>query len=117
MNPGSILEKCAGLSVAKTRKMDEKYSEIVLFNKDLGEWDKALARELGPAEKPRNRRPSKQQQALAKKFGGVRHGQTLYVKAFENQTVVAMFWPWRDRTHTTLKMGVLSSVNNMEKNT
>ncbi len=107
MKPGLIMEGCSGLAVAKTRSVDDKYSEVVFFNEDLVKWDKALAKALGPAEKPRNRKPSKAHQALAKKFGGIRHDQTLYTKAFDGSTVVAMFWPWRDKTHTTLKLGVL----------
>lgn len=107
MTPDQIMEKCKGLSVAKTRKNNEKYCELVFFDDDLDKWDEILASMLGPAEKPRFKKPSKDQQVLTKEFGGIRHNQTLYKKDIDGSTLVAMFWPWRDRTHTTLKVGLV----------
>ncbi|MBI9075039.1 MAG: hypothetical protein JEZ02_06470 [Desulfatibacillum sp.] len=108
MTPGDILKKCHSLSVAKTREMGDEYAELVFFSKDLEKWDEVLSEVLGPAEKKRDARPSREQQGLTRKLGGVRHGQTLFAKKCVQGTVVAMYWPWRDRTHITLKLGLIA---------
>ncbi|ACL04411.1 hypothetical protein Dalk_2719 [Desulfatibacillum aliphaticivorans] len=107
MTPGDILKKCHSLAVAKTREMGDDYAELVFFRKDLDKWSQVLSENLGPAEKNENCTPSKEQQGLAKALGGVRHSQTLFARKGVNGTVVALYWPWRDKTHITLKLGLI----------
>ena len=101
------MKKCHSLAVAKTREMGENYAELVFFSKDLEKWDQVLCEALGPAEKQRNCSPSRAHQGLTRELGGVRHGQTLFARKGQNGTVVALYWPWRDRTHITLKLGLI----------
>ena len=39
-----------------------------------------------------------------KEYGGIRKEQFLYNRAFEEISIMAMFWPWSDGAHITVKI-------------
>ncbi|MFC1708803.1 hypothetical protein ACFL2J_01910 [Candidatus Omnitrophota bacterium] len=102
-----ILDKCGSLEIAQRRSIEDENAEIVVYNKDISEWDKLLTDILGAAIKPAGVEPSEDYTALAKDHGGIYKKQTLYKKDFDSGSVMAMFWPWQDNIRTTLKMIVL----------
>ncbi|MBU1169491.1 MAG: hypothetical protein KKD44_07995 [Proteobacteria bacterium] len=104
-----IENKLNTLNISKIRKKTDKYSELVFFNKDLKKWDRALSGILGPPLKSRWKKPDENLTTITRTFGGIRVGQTLYYKEFDDCKILAMIWPWKDKTHTTLK---LSKVTN-----
>ena len=97
------------LSVYEERCITDEYGELVLYNKEINEWNKILADILGPAIKPAGAKPTKDNLHLTKDYGGIWVDQTLFKKEFDDVTVIAMFWPWGDDIHTTLKMTLLNN--------
>ena len=102
-----IEKKLSELTVSKQRKRTDSYSELVFFNKDMKKWDQALSGILGPPMKSRTNSTDETLSTHLKKFGGIRSGQTLYYRKFDDCAVLAMIWPWKDRTHTTLKLSMI----------
>ena len=47
------------------------------------------------------------QERLFTEGADVKAGQTLFKKDFEGHSIIAMFWPWQDQAHTTLKIALL----------
>ncbi len=106
-NPwNDILEQVRALEVREQRALSENYFEAVIFNRDLDRWSQQLAVHLGEAAKPAGKSPSREVKVLTEPFGGIRKEQTFFYKAFEAYAVVAMFWPWGDKQHSTLKMWI-----------
>ena len=104
MGLSSIVGKCSSLAVFEHRNSTEDYKELVFFNRDLQEWQKVLEQELGPAVKPAGKKPSAEDKEITENFGGVHANQTLFRKRTPAGTVIAMFWPWDDKEHVTLKL-------------
>jgi hypothetical protein len=102
-----ILDRCSLLEVEERRHQKEAYSELVFHNKDINEWHRILSEALGPPAKPAGKNPTKDLLRLTQEYGGILTGQTLFAKEFDDITVIAMFWPWGNGKHTTLKMAVL----------
>ena len=102
-----IIEKCSRLKVDESRSVAEDYAELVFFNKEISEWNKILVDALGPAIKPAGTEPTEEDLRLTEDYGGIHDSQTLFKKEFDGFTVIAMFWPWQDNEHTTLKMAAL----------
>ena len=99
-----IIEKCGTVSICEERCMNDEFCELVFYNKDTGEWTRIVAAILGHAIKPAGVEPTTDDQYLTKDYGGIWSDQTLFRKEFDDGTVIAMFWPWQDGIHTTLKM-------------
>jgi hypothetical protein len=102
-----IMKNCGALPIDEKRRMSDEFCELVFYNEDTDAWNKVLADILGYAIKPAGREPTENDQHLTKDYGGIRFGQTLFKKEFGDVTVIAMFWPWQDGVHTTLKMILL----------
>jgi hypothetical protein len=102
----AILEQIKPLEVHEQRSRTENYFEAVIFNRDLAKWSEQLGVHLGEAAKPAGKSPSKEVKELTDPFGGIRKEQTFFYKAFETYAVIAMFWPWGDQQHSTLKMWI-----------
>jgi hypothetical protein len=103
-----IIEKCSTLSVHEERCLNDEYGELVFYNREIDEWKKILADIFGPAIKPAGVKPTQDDLHLTKEYGGVWVDQTLFKKEFDDYTVIAMFWPWGNNIHTTLKMALLT---------
>lgn len=102
-----VIAKCSDLEVQEERSLNDGYVELVFFTKDQDAWSKALAQDLGEPIKPAGVEPSKEQSALTEAYGGVFANQTLFNKDFNGTRILAMFWPWQDKEHTTLKLALL----------
>jgi hypothetical protein len=44
---------------------------------------------------------------MTEDYGGIQTGQTLFMREFDDFNVMAMFWPWQDGKHVTLKITLL----------
>ncbi|MBW1859412.1 MAG: hypothetical protein JRI70_04880 [Deltaproteobacteria bacterium] len=102
-----IIERCSMLRVQERRHQDETYGELVFYNEEVDEWHRIFSELLGPAVKPAEMKPTKDMLQLTEDYGGIQTGQTLFMREFDDLTVIAMFWPWQDDTHTTLKIALL----------
>lgn len=105
-----ILNKCGELEVREKRSISDEYGEIVFYNKDIDEWSKVFTGILGEAIKPAGVKPASEHLALTKDFGGIYENQTMFKKNFEGADIMAMFWPWQDNEHITLKVVLLRKV-------
>lgn len=101
------MKKCRPLSIFELRRNSDEFCELVFYNKDIDEWNEIFADILGHAIKPPGVEPTEDDQCLTKDYGGTWFDQTVFRKEFDDVTVIAMFWPWQDSTHTTLKMALL----------
>ena len=107
MSLKEIIEKSKSLNIFQSRCVDDEYVEIVILNAQIDKWDRILNEIFGPAVKPAGAKPTKDLLHLTKEFGGIHDDQVLFKKKFQDSTVLAMLWPWQDKTHTTLKMAVI----------
>jgi hypothetical protein len=102
-----IIERCGMLGVNEQRRRGDTYHELVFYQEEIDQWTKIFSDILGPAVKPQGAKPTKALLYLTKDYGGIWPGQTLFKKDFDDATVIAMFWPWQDGIHATLKMALL----------
>ena len=99
-----IMGKCGILDIDEKRCISDDYNEIVFYSKEMDDWNRIFVDILGPAIKPAGVKPTEEDLSLTQNYGGIYKNQTLFKKDFEKATVIAMFWPWQDKVHTTLKM-------------
>ncbi len=102
-----ILSKFSELAIHESRSTHDEYYEIVIYNKEIDQWETILAEVLGTPIKPKGIEPNADHVKITEKSGGIWVNQTLFSKNFDNSTVIAKLWPWDDDTHTTLKMALL----------
>ena len=102
-----IVDKFAGLKVYEQRQQQDDYAELVFFNKDLDAWTRILTQDLGSAAKLPGAQPSENDLILTEPYGGILENQILFKKKFPQGLILAMFWPWSDNEHTTLKIAQL----------
>lgn len=102
-----VVEKCSKLGVDEKRCVSDEYVELVFFNKEIAEWSKIFIDVLGPAIKPPGAQPTEEDLRLTKDYGGIHDNQALFKKEFGDSIAIAMFWPWQDQIHTTLKIALL----------
>jgi len=103
-----ILDKCSGFEINEQRCISDEYTEIVFNAKQTDKWNEIFADILGSAVKPPGTKPTVDDLELTKEYGGVYGNQTLFKKDFEKESIMAMFWPWQDNLHTTLKLVLLN---------
>jgi len=103
----TILERLSMESVYEVRRGTDEYVEIVFYSDRIDEITDAVSEMLGPPRKPAGVGPSPQDSDLTKAYGGIWGDQTLFAKDCDDLTIIAMFWPWQDEVHTTLKMARL----------
>jgi hypothetical protein len=96
-----------GLTIAERRCLSEEFVELVFQRQEVDEWQRILMAFLGPPVKPEGQSPSEKDLLLTSKTGGIRIDQTLFEKEFEDETIIAKFWPWKDNIHITLRMAKL----------
>ncbi len=99
-----ILANCSTLSVYEERSATEEYYELVFYSKDVEEWEGKLAEAMGGVAKPAGAKPTREQLAATQDLGGLWVDQTLFIGEKDGTSVIAMFWPWQDKTHVTLKL-------------
>ena len=101
---GEILKQCSQLKVEEERVSSNDYDERVIFANEIDQWGKVFADVLGQAMKPAGQKTTPQDFALTVNYGGVLDDQTLFYKKFKERSILAMFWPWKNKIHVTLKI-------------
>ncbi len=99
-----IVAKIFELNISEKRKISSNYCELVFYSKDLSRWGEVMAEIFGSPSKPQGREPTATDEEIVQEFGGIRSNQTLFKKEYDGNTVLAMYWPWQDETHVTLKI-------------
>ncbi len=98
------LEACKELPVEERRAIRDDYGELVVHTKDLDQWRAGIAEVLGDPVKPQGKAPTPADNAISGDFGGVDKNQTLFRKDVDDRATIAMFWPWQDGAHVTVKV-------------
>jgi hypothetical protein len=104
MNIRDILERCGHLKIVRGYDISEDWVEREILVKDMGEWEKILTDILGPPVKKAGEEASQFFLDLTENYGGILDDQTLYYKKFDGRSMIAMFWPWKDKNEATLKI-------------
>jgi hypothetical protein len=107
MDLKQIIERFNTLNIQQKRSIEDEYVEIVVLTKEIDQWSQVAGEFFGPAIKPMGAKPDHESLKLTQAFGGIRDNQALFKKELDGKTTVAMFWPWQDGVHTTLKIFVL----------
>ncbi len=102
-----ISNRLSALGICEKRDMGDEYCELVLYDNEIDRWVKIITDILGGAVKPPGTKANKEHLRLTEKYGSVYTGQTLFKKEFGDDIVIAMLWPWGNRTHTTIKIALL----------
>ena len=102
-----ILDCCGDLSIFEKRSIKEDFVELVFHNEEIEEWQRILTAFLDEPKKPQGQEPTSSDLEMTKNTGGIRLEQTLFEKEFENGSIIAKFWPWKDMMHITLRMALL----------
>ena len=102
-----ITDCFSNLKVVEKRCMTEDFVELVFHSVEVDEWHRILTAFLNEPIKAKGQEPSEKDLAITASTGGIRLDQTLFEKEFENGTVIAKFWPWKDNIHITLRMALL----------
>ena len=102
-----ITDCCGELKISEKRCLSDEFVELVFQNEQIDEWFRIVSAFLGAPIKPEGQEPSAKDLALTSRTGGIRLEQTLFEKEFEQGTIIAKFWPWKDKIHTTLRMALL----------
>lgn len=110
MTLNEILKECEKLEIKRKKKIKDDYLELVIFAKDIDKWSALLTDILGPVKKHKKRKPSPDEKKITKNFGGIRPDQTLYQKDFQDFTILAMLWPWKDKELITLKIPMIEKL-------
>lgn len=99
-----ILKLAKELKVHETRSEGPEYHEMVIFSKDLTEWEKIFKSVLGFAVKPSGSKATEEHLLITEEYGGIEKTQTLYVKKSDIGAMMIMLWPWQDKERITVKM-------------
>jgi hypothetical protein len=102
-----IIDCCSDLTITEKRCISDDFIELVFRNEDVEDWQRILTAFLGGPSKPEGREPTAKNLETTASTGGIRIEQTLFEKEFENGSIIAKFWPWKDHIHTTLRMALL----------
>ena len=87
-----------------------EYAQLVFSNQHMGEWLDCIGDILGRPVKTAQQPVSAEIIELTEDFGEIFDHQTLFYREIDRHRVIAMFWPWKDREFTTLKIMVLAKV-------
>ena len=102
-----LIENCRALGINEERFIEDTYYEIVFYTREMSEWTELFTNFLDSAVKLPGTPPTKEQKELTRPYGGIMKDQTLFRKEFKHGAIIAMFWPWKDSVHSTLKLIVV----------
>ena len=104
MNINDILQRCNHLKIEGKNVISEDFVEWEFLQDDSKELEKILSNILGPAAKRAGEEVTQSYLDLTIKCGGILDDQILFYKKFEENSIIAMIWPWKDKNQATLKI-------------
>ena len=104
MNINDILQRCGHLTIKGGCDISEDYVEREILAKEIDQWEKILTEILGPPAKKAGEETTPSFFNLTIGYGGLLDDQTLFYKKFDERSMIAMFWPWKDKSQVTLKI-------------
>lgn len=99
-----IIAEFPKIKIYESRTVTDKRGEVVFFSADTPTWIEILTAHFGPPAKPAGKAPSENDLLVTADFGSINKNQILFRQDYGDSTMIAMFWPWQDNLHTTLKI-------------
>jgi hypothetical protein len=100
-----LIKKVKELPTDSVRVDDASYFEAVFVSTGIKQLSAVLTEAFGAPAFPSTKKIPPEIQPTIDYYGGVSYGQTLYYSVEEGATLLVLLWPWRDGTHTTVKIG------------
>jgi hypothetical protein len=98
----SLKEQLFDFDICENRQMTEDYCELVLNNSEQVRWQNCLSEQLGAPVKSAGEKTTDDFLELTQDFGEIVDHQTLFMRHFDDLSIMAMLWPWQDEQHTTV---------------
>lgn len=105
VNFSNLKQQIKQINFDQIRIEEDDYFEAVLTHNCLNDLKTNLECFFGKSVNSAAE-VSDQARSAIDNLGGVRTGQTLYFLGVNSCYAFAMLWPWQDKQHITLKMGV-----------
>ena len=103
----TLRERLGEINFEMVRADSDAYFEAVLTSDEYDNTALKLKETLGEPIYYGSGRLSSEVRKKISAFGGITKGQVLYYRWERIKDIFAMFWPWRDGQHITLKAGVV----------
>ncbi len=94
--------------ICENRQITQDYCELVLSNTEKDSWYSCLSEQLGVPVKSAGEQTTDEFLALTHDFGEIVDHQTLFMKTFDDISIIAMLWPWQDHQHTTVILTIFN---------
>ena len=85
-----------------------EYAQLVFNNTHMDEWLTCVGELLGLPIKTELQPVTDDIVQLTEDFGEIFDHQTLFYRETDTHRIMAMFWPWKNQSSTTLKIMILN---------
>jgi len=109
-----VIGRCGEGTIETRRVFEPTFAELLIRNEHVDKWREGCEGFLGAPLDGEDKDEAKRIKAISKDYGGIRPGQTLYLKDEHGARLVVMFWPWLKGEYTTIRMG-LSDIDTKPK--
>ena len=99
-----FLNRVKEIPCHEKRAFETDYVELVVSKVVLEPVSALLESYFGAPLKSAESQASAEADGLAKPYGGINVGQTLYARKGTDHNELAFLWPWGNGTHVTLKI-------------
>ncbi len=99
-----VMRRARSISHEETRRESEDYLEMVMFRESLPDIEGLFLNYFGAALKPAGREACEEAERISNAHGGVSKEQTLFHTDRDNNSQLAMIWPWADGKRMTVKI-------------
>ena len=104
MDFNELRKQVQNLAFGEIRVNTDNCFEAVTTANDMAALTSFMEKFLGQPVFPSAAPLSAAIQTATQRYGGVNDGQILYYLSHGTSVVFAMFWPWADKVHVTLKL-------------
>lgn len=104
MNVSDVLKRCNHLKVEEKNDISQDFVERVFLKGDIEQWEAILTNILGPPVKQLGEKTTQFFSDLTINYGGLQDDQILFYQKCEENSMIAMLWPWKDNNQVTLKI-------------
>lgn len=87
-----------------------EYAQLVFNNRHMDEWLDCIGEMMGRPIKTAKQPVTEDIVRLTEDFGEIFDHQTLFYSEIDMHRIMAMFWPWKNKESTTLKIMILNKL-------
>jgi hypothetical protein len=104
MTFADLLTKVGTAKCDERRSVTDDYCEVVVSADGLKEFNEILRSYFGPPQEMKGGRFSSEAELQAGPYGGIRTGQSMYLRNREAGPELALLWPWSSGQAVTVKI-------------